>query len=190
MDSTKLKLTEHRRIERHKDKERKEELKDVLHFDSQPTTTISASLEDLKGEYEDCDITENDVYSDDVKQYLSSSQPARLNKFESECILLPKPLRKSDSVLCAPYNKHVNREFERQMSEDDTDSDVFVITPVRQTKSTDVEVHSGLETINLKERCNTENQWNCCEQAASAFASGSEKEEETISKVKTLQVGC
>ena len=196
MDSCNLKITDDRGLDKN-DEELVEndydsDITNSLNIEGQITSNISASLEDLKGEYDQCDISVNNA-CDKLNHSLSNSQPSGLLLYEQgKSLLLPQPLRKSDSDLYHVNSKldgelqveKENYEKERPPADENGyENNPTEVMSYEHNKKTELTNSSKLENVKNEDPSN-----NNAELSAKALSSDTQLDDKIMTQVKMLQV--
>ena len=115
LDATKLKLTDKRLVGKPDDEldstDGEDELENSVNNSNENTNDISASLEDLKGEFDTKDISSNED-CEGFSQGLSNSQTSESVSFENDAPLKESSRQKSDSDLCLKHKADTENGLE------------------------------------------------------------------------------
>lgn len=200
LNPNKLKLTDNRVADKTfdgaKTKDFECDVKNELGIEDELTSNISASLEDLKGECDGCDIPVNNIHGE-LHRRLPSSQTSNFTSYQKEAFLEPLSRRNSDSVLCKVHKKLGKCELQLEqegcgtvgMSETKTNcetNDDLETAISTQNKKIDMQHFS--HELNEANPVDSLETYTKVELAAMAFASDSEMDDEIMAKVHMLQV--
>ncbi len=188
LDPSKLRLTNNRLIGKPDDEidstDGDDELESSVNNSNENINDISASLEDLKGEFDTKDISSNED-CDGLNQVLSNSQPSECASFGHEAYLTESSGRESDSDFCVQHAK-TKAENQLELLREDVKSN-------REELNNEIsKVTEHLNGNNLHEKqgnsLNILNQQITADDIAAAVCGNNQADDDLIDKVESLQV--